>query len=70
MNILGILEPYADTSEYLTLNEITETEKERIKILKERCGTEVWKILGDLLTEHVNEFREKQEQGTHVNKIS
>ena len=38
---IGNLEPYKDTPDYLTLNEITETEKEHIKILKKRYGTEV-----------------------------
>ncbi|CAG8449978.1 8072_t:CDS:2, partial [Dentiscutata erythropus] len=44
-----------------------ETEKERIKILQEKCGNKVWKILGDVLTEYIDEFREKQEMRTFVN---
>ncbi|CAG8647891.1 10137_t:CDS:2, partial [Dentiscutata erythropus] len=54
--------------EFFSSTKLGETEKERIKILQERCGNKVWKILGDVLTEYVDEFREKQEMGTSVNK--
>ncbi|CAG8588448.1 8133_t:CDS:2 [Dentiscutata erythropus] len=52
---------------FFSSKKLGETEKERIKILQERCRNKVWKILGDVLTEYIDEFREKQEIRISVN---
>ncbi|CAG8449957.1 14221_t:CDS:2, partial [Dentiscutata erythropus] len=39
---------------YILAMNIGETEKERIKILQERCGNKVWKILGDEMETSIN----------------